>query len=76
MQLPTEIPWLSHSFPFYAAVSETAAGMRAAILAGLPDPARARELVELYYRHAAWMFVTPPPIEASPLFRPPRDCLR
>ncbi|KAH9935867.1 uncharacterized protein BXZ73DRAFT_45273 [Epithele typhae] len=56
MQLPTEIPWLSHSFPFYAAVSETAPGIRTSVLGALPDHARARELVNLYYKHAAWMY--------------------
>ena len=76
MQLPTEIPWLSHSFPLYAAVSETAAGIRSAVLAALPDPTRARELVEIYYKHAAWMYVTPRiSISRTRLprwFRPPR----
>ena len=58
MQLPAEIPWLSHTFPFYTAISETATGIRETVLASLPDQAKARELVTIYYRHAAWMYVT------------------
>ena len=68
MQLPTEIPWLSHTFPFYSAVSETAAGVRETVLASLPDHAKARELVTIYYKHAAWMYVMSP--GSRP--RPPR----
>ena len=68
MQLPTEIPWLSHTFPFYNAVSETAAGVRETVLASLPDHAKARELVTIYYKHAAWMYVMSP--GSRP--RPPR----
>ncbi|KAI0793976.1 hypothetical protein C8Q74DRAFT_1194559 [Fomes fomentarius] len=56
MQLPTDIPWLSHTFPFYTAVSETAEGIRNSVLNSLPDHAKARELVEIYYKHAAWMY--------------------
>ena len=69
MQLPTDIPWLSHTFPFYTAVNETAAGIRSSVLASLPDHAKARELVNLYYKHAAWMYVM------SPIPHPlPRRC--
>ncbi|KAI1796561.1 fungal-specific transcription factor domain-containing protein [Ganoderma leucocontextum] len=63
MQLPAEIPWLSHTFPFYTAVSETAAGIRETVLASLPDQAKARELVTIYYRHAAWMYTPIPEAE-------------
>ncbi|TBU30737.1 hypothetical protein BD311DRAFT_754294 [Dichomitus squalens] len=56
LQLPTEIPWLSHTFPFSTAVTETAAGIRETVLASLPDHAKARELVTIYYKHAAWMY--------------------
>ena len=60
MQLPAEIPWLSHTFPFYTAPNEIATGIRETVLASLPDQVKARELVTIYYRHAAWMYVTSP----------------
>ncbi|TFK91717.1 hypothetical protein K466DRAFT_541117 [Polyporus arcularius HHB13444] len=63
IQLPTDIPWLSHTFPFSTAVTETAAGIRNSVLASLPDHAKARELVNLYYKHAAWMYTPIPEAE-------------
>lgn len=60
MQLPTDIPWLSHTFPFYTAVNETAGGIRDAVLAALPDHAKARRLATVYFKHAAWMYVRVP----------------
>lgn len=57
MQLPTDIPWLSHTFPFYTALNESATQIRSAVLASLPDHAKARELVTIYYKHAAFMYV-------------------
>lgn len=58
MQLPTDIPWLSHTFPFYTAVHETAGGIRSAVLAALPDIDKARRLTDIYFKHAAWMYVS------------------
>ncbi|KAI0716023.1 hypothetical protein C8T65DRAFT_642581 [Cerioporus squamosus] len=63
IQLPTDIPWLSHTFPFSTAINETAAGIRSSVLASLPDHAKARELVNLYYKHAAWMYTPIPEAE-------------
>ncbi|KAI0331503.1 hypothetical protein GY45DRAFT_1345320 [Cubamyces sp. BRFM 1775] len=63
MQLPTDIPWLSHTFPFYTAVNETAGGIRNAVLAALPDHAKARRLATVYFKHAAWMYTPIPEAE-------------
>nr|VWO94620.1 N/A [Ganoderma boninense] len=63
MQLPTEIPWLSHTFPFYTAPNEIVTGIRETVLASLPDQIKARELVTIYYRHAAWMYTPIPEAE-------------
>lgn len=58
MKLPTDIPWLSHTFPFYTAVHETADGIRNLVLNALPDHDKARRLVTIYFKHAAWMYVS------------------
>ncbi|KAI0372783.1 hypothetical protein BV20DRAFT_1119753 [Pilatotrama ljubarskyi] len=63
MQLPTDIPWLSHTFPFYTAVSETAGGIRGAVLDALPDRTKARRLATIYFKHAAWMYTPIPEAE-------------
>lgn len=55
--LPTDIPWLSHTFPFSASIRETSAGLRESIMSYLPDAMRARRLADIYYKHAAWMCV-------------------
>ncbi|KAI0741469.1 hypothetical protein C8Q80DRAFT_1109932 [Daedaleopsis nitida] len=68
LQLPTDIPWLSHTFPFYTAVNEAAAGIRNSVLSSLPDHAKARQLVDIYYKHAAWMYTPIPEAEFEEIF--------
>ncbi|EIW58718.1 uncharacterized protein TRAVEDRAFT_149071 [Trametes versicolor FP-101664 SS1] len=63
MKLPTDIPWLSHTFPFYTAVHETADGIRNLVLNALPDHDKARRLVTIYFKHAAWMYTPIPEAE-------------
>ncbi|OCH93710.1 hypothetical protein OBBRIDRAFT_790061 [Obba rivulosa] len=61
--LPTDIPWLSHTFPFASSVDETAAVVRGQIVQLLPDVEKARQLAEIYYKHAAWMYTPLPEAE-------------
>ncbi|KAI8996354.1 fungal-specific transcription factor domain-containing protein [Trametes punicea] len=63
IQLPADIPWLSHKFPFYTALDENAGGIRDAVLAALPDHAKARRLASIYFKHAAWMYTPVPEAE-------------
>ncbi|KAI9064177.1 hypothetical protein FKP32DRAFT_1591599 [Trametes sanguinea] len=60
ISLPTDIPWLSQSFPFHVAMDESEDGIRNAVLAALPDHTKARRLASIYFKHAAWMY-TPIP---------------
>ncbi|CDO73241.1 hypothetical protein BN946_scf185008.g3 [Trametes cinnabarina] len=63
IQLPTDIPWLSHKFPLYTSVDEREDDIRNALFAALPDHARARSLSALYFKHAAWMYTPIPEAE-------------
>ncbi|EMD39039.1 hypothetical protein CERSUDRAFT_133798 [Gelatoporia subvermispora B] len=60
---PAELPWLNHTFPFASTVDETAVGVRQQIIQLLPDAAKARQLAEIYYKHAAWMYTPLPEAE-------------
>ena len=55
--LPTDIPWLSHIFPFAPTPSETRLDVRHFLLSSLPEVGQARHLVQIYYRHSGWMYV-------------------
>ncbi|KAG6810865.1 hypothetical protein H0H92_010021 [Tricholoma furcatifolium] len=55
---PTDIPWLNYAFPFTPPAIKTAETLRVSIVEFLPRPAAAaRKICDIYYRHAAWMFV-------------------
>ena len=41
-------------------MNEAAASIRSSVLSSLPDHAKARQLVDIYYKHAAWMYVMSP----------------
>ncbi|KAI0091797.1 hypothetical protein BDY19DRAFT_885596 [Irpex rosettiformis] len=60
--LPSDIPWLGHGFPFTTA-SETRLQVRSFLLSQLPEPAKARHLVDIYYRHCGWMYTPIPETE-------------
>ncbi|KAI0788807.1 fungal-specific transcription factor domain-containing protein [Abortiporus biennis] len=61
--LPSDIPWLSHTFPFNSNPTETISEVRLSLTGFLPDINNARRLSELYYRHAAWMYTPLPETE-------------
>ncbi|KAF9258724.1 hypothetical protein L218DRAFT_1063037 [Marasmius fiardii PR-910] len=50
--MPTDIPWLSFSFPFASSTE----GLRGTIISLLPKAPIARHLSNMYFRHAAWMY--------------------
>lgn len=52
---PSDITWLSHTFPFAAPANVTAEHIRQTIMSKLPDMQEAKSLCDIYYRHAAWM---------------------
>ncbi|EGO22241.1 hypothetical protein SERLADRAFT_440265 [Serpula lacrymans var. lacrymans S7.9] len=54
--LPSDLPWLSHAFPFSSSIAKTAEQTRGIILSLLPSSAVARHYIGIYYRHAAWMY--------------------
>lgn len=60
--MPTDVPWLNYAFPFTSTVSKTAEGLRGSIISLLPRASLAKKICEIYYRHAAWMCVTRPPL--------------
>ena len=55
---PSDIPWLSHAFPFSAPVGVTAENVRQMVMSKLPPVEVARMLQDIYFRHAAWMYVS------------------
>ncbi|KAI0953849.1 hypothetical protein AcV7_007263 [Taiwanofungus camphoratus] len=63
IQLPSDIPWLSYTFPFSSSVNDTIAGVRVSLIELLPEVLEARRLAALYFRHAAWMYTPVPEAE-------------
>lgn len=55
--IPTTLPWLSYTFPMGEFPAETLSDMRLHLASYLPDAIEARRLVDLYFKHAAWMYV-------------------
>jgi len=55
---PSDIPWLSHAFPFSATVGDTAENVRQMVMSKLPPVEVARMLCGIYFRHAAWLYVS------------------
>lgn len=51
------MPWLAYAFPFTSTVAKSAELLRGSIMSHLPRMSTAQRLCEIYYRHAAWMFV-------------------
>lgn len=56
--MPSDPPWLAYSFPFASAVGKTAEGIRGSLMSLLPRASAAREICDIYYRHAAWLLVS------------------
>ncbi|EEB94951.1 hypothetical protein MPER_06158, partial [Moniliophthora perniciosa FA553] len=51
-----DVPWLAYAFPFTSSANKSAEGLRGSILSLLPKLSAARNLCNIYYRHAAWMY--------------------
>ncbi|KAL0953461.1 hypothetical protein HGRIS_004693 [Hohenbuehelia grisea] len=60
---PSEIPWLSYSFPFSPPVSKTSDDIRITLYNMLPTATVARKYCDNYYRRAAWMYTPVPEID-------------
>jgi hypothetical protein len=56
--MPLDVAWLNQAFPFSSPVSKTGEDLREAIIGLLPPVVVARKLCNIYFRHAAWMWVT------------------
>lgn len=55
--MPTTLPWLSYTFPIGETVLESVPSVRSHLASCLPDAMEARRLGDLYFKHAAWMYV-------------------
>ncbi|KAF5328220.1 hypothetical protein D9619_013449 [Psilocybe cf. subviscida] len=53
---PADPAWLAHAFPFSPPVGRVGENMRAAIINKLPRAVGARNLADIYFKHAAWIF--------------------
>ncbi|KZT09905.1 uncharacterized protein LAESUDRAFT_722057 [Laetiporus sulphureus 93-53] len=61
--LPTDIPWLSHAFPFSTSVIESIPDIRNSLISLLPELSEVRRLAALYFKHGAWMYTPIPESE-------------
>ncbi|KAK7679489.1 hypothetical protein QCA50_017543 [Cerrena zonata] len=61
--LPSEIPWLNHTFPVSSTNSQSVKDVQGSLMVLLPEVEKARRLAELYFRHAAWMYTPIPETE-------------
>lgn len=55
--MPSDVPWVSYAFPFTPSVGKTAEDVRGSIIGLLPRASVAKNICNIYYRHAAWMCV-------------------
>ena len=60
--MPTDLSWLSYGFPFVTPPTRTVENIRSAIMNKLPSKSAARIICDIYFRHAAWMYVPLPPL--------------
>ena len=67
--MPTDLSWLSYGFPFATPPTRTVENVRNAILSKLPGKSAAKIICDIYFRHAAWMFV---PLFSLPFVLPLR----
>ncbi|CCM00380.1 uncharacterized protein FIBRA_02410 [Fibroporia radiculosa] len=62
--LHADEPWLSSTFLFSSGVAaDTTINIRQSLIGHLPGLTEARRLIELYFRHAAWMYTPVPETE-------------
>lgn len=57
MPVPTDLSWLSYGFPFATPPARTAENIRNTIMSKLPGKSTAKVICDIYYRHAAWMYI-------------------
>jgi hypothetical protein len=55
---PADHAWLAQAFPFSPPVGRVGKDMHKAIINRLPRMAGARNLADIYFKHAAWMCVS------------------
>ncbi|KAJ7579668.1 hypothetical protein C8J56DRAFT_795968 [Mycena floridula] len=54
--MPTDLPWLSHAFPFTPSIDKSSDEIRASVMQALPDRSTAMRLSQLYYQNASWQY--------------------
>jgi len=62
-QVPLPPDLLNHAFPFSASSPENILNLRVSLLDCLPNMQETRRIAEIYYRHAAWMYIPVPESE-------------
>jgi hypothetical protein len=55
--MPTDLSWLSYNFPFATPPARSLETIRSAIMSKFPNKTTAKFICDIYYRHAAWMYV-------------------
>lgn len=55
LAIPSDVPWLSHAFPFTFNIGPTAEGVRGSLIGLLPSATEAQRKADCYFEHAAWM---------------------
>ncbi|KAF8271618.1 fungal-specific transcription factor domain-containing protein [Lactarius quietus] len=65
LPMPNSMPWRSHAFPFASNVAGNIEDVRAMLLNSLPDMNTIRRQLDIYWRHASWMYT---PIEQNDFY--------
>ncbi|KAI0305961.1 hypothetical protein B0F90DRAFT_1808515 [Multifurca ochricompacta] len=65
LPMPNTLPWRSHAFPFASNVVGNVEDVRTMLLNNLPDTNTVRRQLDIYWRHASWMYT---PIEQSDFY--------
>lgn len=65
LPMPNSLPWRSHAFPFASNVAGNIEDVRAMLLNSLPDANTIRRQLDIYWRHASWMYT---PIEQGDFY--------
>ncbi|EGO23157.1 hypothetical protein SERLADRAFT_471933 [Serpula lacrymans var. lacrymans S7.9] len=61
--MPSDIPWLSHAFPFASTTAKLAENTRGTLLSFLPRASTTRNIADMYYKHAAFLYTPIPESE-------------
>lgn len=65
LPMPNSLPWRSHAFPFASNIAGNIEDVRAMLLNSLPDVNTIRRQLDIYWRHASWMYT---PIEQNDFY--------